>query len=256
MIATGSAGMIRVFVSDIDGCLGEPYQSYDLDTLRVLRERIREHPNAPAFSLCSGRAYAYVESVSQLMDVRAPVLFEGGGGLFDPVAARVEWHPEFTQEVEAALEEVGSWLRRDALAGTALMFDHGKRTQRGIVGADGEAIRRLVPEVQSFVSDLQAGLCVFSTPVSIDVLPEAMTKAAAMRWLAERLEIDLGEMAYIGDSEGDLPALQIVGRSFAPANAAPEVRAEVEVVTQGAVASGTLEAYDACIELNVAASAA
>ncbi|HEX7069182.1 MAG TPA: HAD family phosphatase, partial [Rhodothermales bacterium] len=87
--------MIRLFVSDIDGCLSEAYRPYDIPAFSRLAAMVADagglgdKPGIPAFSLCSGRAFAYVEAMTQLLGISTPVLFEAGGGIFDPVAVRV-----------------------------------------------------------------------------------------------------------------------------------------------------------------------
>ena len=56
--------MIKLFVTDIDGCLAEPYEPYDLEALSTLR-RLADGAQgpAPALSICSGRPYP-ISSVS------------------------------------------------------------------------------------------------------------------------------------------------------------------------------------------------
>jgi 3-deoxy-D-manno-octulosonate 8-phosphate phosphatase (KDO 8-P phosphatase) len=49
-------------------------------------------------------------------------------------------------------------------------------------------------------------------------------KAGALRLIAERQAISLSNICYIGDDVNDLPAMEIVGLSAAPANAHPLVR--------------------------------
>jgi len=62
--------VIKLFVTDIDGCLGEPYTPYDLDGLATLRRYAHDAgpptaPSAtPAVSICSGRPYPYVEALT------------------------------------------------------------------------------------------------------------------------------------------------------------------------------------------------
>src|SRR5690606_12784513 len=160
-----SAMPTKLFISDIDGCLAEAYQPYDLDGFRTLRQMIRRD-GAPAFGLCSGRPYSYVEAVSQALGLPAPCIFESGGGLFDPVAARVTWNPAFTPEVAAEMEEMKAWLLRHCGAGSGLMFDFGKRTQVGVIGPEAADVYRLVPEVEAYVARTHPDLLVFHTPVS------------------------------------------------------------------------------------------
>lgn len=247
--------MIRLFVSDIDGCLSEPYRPYDrqrLDAIAGLAARGDRNavPSAPpAFSLCTGRPYAYTEAVTQLLGLTVPVIFEAGAGLFDPVEARTRWHPDLDDATDGQLATMREWLTRES-RGTSLSLDIGKRSQAGVIGPDPEDVRALLPRVRAHVASTYPDLTVSATPVSIDVMSRRLTKAAGLRWLADTLDLSLRDMAFIGDTEGDLGGLALVGRSFAPANASPEVRAAVDTVTDGRVAEGVLEAYTRCINEN------
>lgn len=251
--------MIHVFISDIDGCLSEPYQAYSLPHFQTLAGYARAagpvHQDGrssalPSFTLCSGRPYPYVEAMTQVLGIQVPVLFESGGGLFDPVAARVTWHPLLTDALEERLADVRRWMRAEAIAGTSMMYDIGKRTQVGVIGPDPAEVAERVPLVEAYVAEHHPDMLVYHTPASIDVLPPGINKRNGLHWLAERLGIARANMAYIGDTNGDLEALASVGYSFAPANATPEVQAQVDVVTKGAVIEGVLSAYRWCIAEN------
>ncbi len=243
--------MISLFVSDIDGCIAEPYQPFQLERLTALVDLLHDpDPAVPSFSLLSGRAYAYVEAISQLLGLTTPVLFESGGGMFDPEAARVKWNPALTPEVERDLQEIRHWLVADCLPGTNMMFDYGKRTQMGIVGPDFDEVMEVVPRVERFVQENFPVFRVFHTPVSIDISLDRITKRQGMQWLSEELDVPLEKIAYIGDTNGDLPALEIVGHSFAPANAASAVRRMVDHVMDAPVADGVYAALEQCIDIN------
>lgn len=244
--------MIKLFVTDIDGCLAEPYEPYDLDGLATLRRTtqdaraLREEGPSPALSICSGRSYPYVEAITQALDVTTPVLFEAGGGRYDPVAAQTTWSPELTDDADAKLNAVERWFLMECIPGTKLSLDHAKRTQTGVVSPDVEEILALRPRTEQFVAEEAPGLHVFSTDISVDVVPPGITKRDGLEWLADDLAVDLDEIAYIGDADSDLEALEAVGVSFAPTNADAVVRERVDHVTTGAVIEGTLEAYRHC----------
>jgi hydroxymethylpyrimidine pyrophosphatase-like HAD family hydrolase len=244
---------VRLFVCDIDGCLAEPYQPYDLARLGALRDyaaRAEADPAYPAVSLCSGRAYPYVEAMTQVLGLTAPVLFEAGGGLFDPAEAQVYWPPAFTPEVAAALDAVKAWLIAEVLPGTALMYDYGKRTQAGVIGPVEAEVYAAVPRVEAYVAEHYPDLVVYHTPVSVDVIRRGITKAEGMPWLAGRVGLPLEEIAYIGDSNGDLGALGVVGHAFAPSNAAASVRETAQYVAEGDHIAGVLECYERCVKHN------
>lgn len=248
--------MIRLFISDIDGCLAEPYQPFDLDRFQELAHLIRQagqpgaHATWPAFSICSGRPYPYVEAVTQVLGVQVPVLFEAGAGMFDPREVVVRWHPNFTDELAEQVEALRHWMVTHCIPGTSLMLDIGKRTQAGVVGPDTEEILRLLPKVEEYVATHFPAFHVFHTHISIDVVPRGLTKREGVQWLIETLGLQAEEVAYIGDSNGDLGALDLVGYAFAPANAAESVRQQVSYVMEGTDIEGVLAAYRWCIGHN------
>lgn len=252
--------MIKLFVTDIDGCLAEPYQPYDLDGFSRFRSfvdeagSLTENQSVPSVSVCSGRSYPYVEAITQALGLSVPVLFEGGGGRFDPVAAQTTWNPALTDEIEAELEEVRHWFVTECVPGTQLSIDHAKRTQAGIVSPDPTEITAVRPRTEAFVAEHVPDLRVFSTNVSVDVVPPGITKRTGLEWLADHLGVAMSEVAYIGDADSDLEALSAVGMSFAPANADEEVLRTVDHVTSGHVLDGTLEAYRKCLDENEAES--
>lgn len=239
--------MTRLFLSDIDGCLSEPYEPYDLAALAAVRAAT-DVPGAVPFALLTGRSFGYTEAVAQLLALSAPAFFEAGTGAFLRAEKRVVWHPALTPEVEAAMADVRAWFFADLLPSMpTLAFDYGKRAQVGALAPASATVEAAAVEARSFVERLGAPLRVFTTPVSVDVVPSALTKGAALAWIAQVTGVRVDDMAFIGDSEGDADALRAVGRAFAPSNAAPGVRALPGiVVTASARTAGVLEAYRAC----------
>lgn len=248
--------MIELFVTDIDGCLGLPFVPYDLEGLGTLRGYAEEAGRPgddrakPALTICSGRPYPYVEALTQTLDVRTPVLFEAGAGLFDPVAAKTLWSPRWTKDLESTMEELRHWLATECIPGTRLMLDHAKRTHAGVITPDPDEIAELRPRVERYVDENADGLRVFTTDNSVDIVPGGITKRHGLAWLADTLDVEMDEIAYIGDTNGDLEALDAVGTSFAPANAHEVVREQVDYVTDGSILEGTLEAYRFCVQRN------
>ncbi len=59
----------------------------------------------------------------------------------------------------------------------------------------------------------------------IDLGPKGVSKGKGVRSLAAMYNIPLSNFVAIGDSTNDLPMLEIVGKAFCVANAAPEVKA-------------------------------
>ena len=248
--------MITLFLADIDGCLSEPYRPFGLDGFRQLREwagRAETDPRYPRIGVCSGRAYAYVEAVAQALALRAPALFESGGGRFDLDAARITWNPALTPEVESALAECRAFLVSEVVPRSpTVSFDYGKRSQAGIVGPVPGECETFLPQIEPFVAGLP-GLVAYHTPYSVDVVPQALTKVEALRWLARDEGTTLDEIAFIGDTNGDAPAIAACGFGIAPANGAASAKAAADLVTDAQTLDGVLEGYRACLARNGAA---
>jgi len=247
--------MIRLFVTDIDGCLSIPYRAFRLDVLGRLREYAvaagepGTHELYPAVSICSGRAYPYVEAMSQLLDLRCPVLFESGAGLFDPVQMHCIWHPEFDADVQIEMEEVKTFVT-SLTDGRRLSIDLSKRSQVAVVAPERSVIESVYEEIVGYVSSSHPALETFMTPFSIDIVAPHLTKREGIAWLAERCGLSWGEIAFVGDTSGDMGALAKAGRSYAPANADTPVKDLVDVTTAGSDVEGVLEAYHDAIEFN------
>lgn len=60
----------------------------------------------------------------------------------------------------------------------------------------------------------------------------AKDKKAALLAFAEKINLDPGEMAYMGDDVVDLPAMALCALSLAPSDAVDMVRERVDIVTK------------------------
>jgi 3-deoxy-D-manno-octulosonate 8-phosphate phosphatase (KDO 8-P phosphatase) len=65
-------------------------------------------------------------------------------------------------------------------------------------------------------------------------------KAAALRALAERHQLRLDEICFMGDDVNDLPALAIAGLSAAPADARPVVLSRCQFVSKHGGGNGAV----------------
>jgi len=63
------------------------------------------------------------------------------------------------------------------------------------------------------------------------VIQGSKDKLTSLRELAQRLGINPGEMAYMGDDVVDLPAMKLSAVSIAPADAVEMVRQKADIVT-------------------------
>ena len=250
--------MIRLFLADIDGCLAEPYREFDLGAfarLRAWAAHAEGQEGWPTIGVCSGRAYAYVEAVAQALGLQGPALFESGGGRFDLGAATIRWNPALSPEAELALDRVRDFFLREVVGPSdTISLDYGKRAQAGIVSAVRGEAAGFLDATRAFLDELEGRtgvrLLPFSTPWSVDVVPDGLTKAQALAWVAEQDGLTLDEVAFIGDTDGDVGALRAAGRAFAPANADAAAKDAADTVTECELVAGVSEAYLACLAAN------
>jgi 3-deoxy-D-manno-octulosonate 8-phosphate phosphatase (KDO 8-P phosphatase) len=65
-------------------------------------------------------------------------------------------------------------------------------------------------------------------------------KKAALESLAKDNNLELGQIAFMGDDLNDLPAMSVAGLALAPANAAIDVKKNVHYITQNAGGFGAV----------------
>ncbi|ACY17827.1 HAD family hydrolase [Haliangium ochraceum] len=248
---------VRLLVCDIDGCLSHPFRPpewpalAEIARLHMCRDTV---PYIPALTLCTGRPLPYAEAVAQWLGVSVPLLFESGSGMYDPSSNQVRWSPAIDAATEAALARLRPLIHDqlvDEYPGTRAEF--GKGRDVGFNHPDPTIIEDLRERVLALVEEHRGdgALEVHHTEISVNVIPAAANKGSGLRWLSQHLELPLSQIAYIGDSGGDLSALSCVGRPFAPANAIAEIRRRPEVtVTSGEATGGVLEAYEQLIAYN------
>ncbi len=80
-----------------------------------------------------------------------------------------------------------------------------------------------------------------SEELGVDLLLQGVSdKSIALEQVAHEFAIDMAEIAFIGDDLNDLPGLRVSGLSFAPSDAARDVRAEADVVLEARGGEGAI----------------
>lgn len=244
--------MIKLFVTDLDGCISEPFKTPDWDAIQKIRNlnlKSRESEVIPPLTICTGRPFPYAEAVAQWLDIRHPFVFESAG-LFHWDGHR------FVMAVEAAngkmepIQKMKKWLTEEVLPNfPGVNLEFSKLMDAGVVGKDLEQINQLHKLIMEKVEQDFPGLEVHATDVSVNTLMPGNDKLQGFKLLSEALDIQLSEMAYIGDSSGDVPALKKVKMAFSPQNAR-DIAKQHSVVIEKKTTSAVLEAYERIVEYN------
>ena len=244
--------MIRLFITDIDGCLLEPMKTPDWETLssiRSLNRKSGDEHHIPPLTICTGRPMPYAEAVAQMMGIDRPVIFENAG-VFDPDGYQIHLNNSFTDNVKGKINELKSWLQRNVVErfeGATPEFS--KIMDAGIIHPEKSVIQKVLPNVREYVSENYQNFEVNWTDISINVILKENDKRTGIKTLSKLAHLDPSEVAYIGDSGGDITGLKLAGRSFAPQNATEEVKQVSEVLDEENT-KAVLAAYHRIIEAN------
>ncbi len=83
-----------------------------------------------------------------------------------------------------------------------------------------------------------------SHPQFLEIVSPGVSKAAAVKILAEKFGVDKSEVMAIGDSDNDLPMLKAAGKSIAMGNGTAEVKNSCDFVTADCADDGFAAAVD------------
>lgn len=245
--------MIKLFITDLDGCISMPFvpPKWDVITeIKKLNELSKTDETIPPMTICTGRPMPYAEAVYQWLGMYKPYLFESGGGVYDMSENRLHWHPTFTEERERELQELKVFLRENFINKYPNTIpEFAKHTDSGIINQNPAVIQKMYPLIKEYVSANYPNFEVHYTDVSINVISKSTNKGEGIKFLCGLMNLDLKEVAFIGDTGGDRPGLEIVAKPFAPINAMKSAK-EVSEVMKGEDADAVLEAYNKVIEYN------
>lgn len=244
--------MIKLFVTDIDGCLSYPFRTPNWDTINQIRElnlKSRADEDIPPLTVCTGRPYPYAEAVAQWLDVRLPFVFESAG-LYIWEGNKIETALNDTDESLQPIHDLKKWLKNDLLPSfPTASLEFAKMMDAGIVCPEEDVVHEILAVINEKVSADYPDLEVHSTDVSVNILMPGNNKLQGMKLLSQQVGIKLDEIAYIGDTGGDIPALKNVKLAFSPANAIQPVK-EVTQNLKFETTDAVLEAYRQVIKLN------
>jgi hydroxymethylpyrimidine pyrophosphatase-like HAD family hydrolase len=247
--------MIKLFITDLDGCVSDPFITPDwraFSDIRELNIQSVDDPDIPMLSICTGRPMPYAEAVAQMLGIRIPFIFESGGGMYDVVQNKLTWTPALTPDIRRQVEEIKEWAMTHIMKSYPRSIpEFAKFTDIGIINPDTPTILKIFDESERFIAQGYPDFMVHRTEVSVNIILRQANKGEGIRMLCNELGYHLSEVAYIGDSSGDIAGLEIVGRSFAPANAAPEAKAAAQEVTRGRSTKGVIEAYYSLLVQNL-----
>lgn len=205
--------------TDYDGTIAQhgDVEESTVNALRALRETGRK------LVLVTGRELADLAKVCPFLDLFDRIVAENGALLYHPAdeSSKV-LAPEPPEEFVEA-------LRARGVAPLSVGL--------GIVAMQ-EIYSGLVRET---IRELKLPLQAIPNKGALMVLPSSVDKASGLRVALAELHLQPKEVVGVGDAENDFIFLRICGYSVAVANAIPELKQQVQLVTQGRNGAGVEE---------------
>jgi len=244
--------MIKLFAVDLDGCISHPYKTPvwgAINKIRDLNLESRSSDVIPPLTVCTGRPYPYAEAVCQWLDIRLPFVFESAA-VYHWEGNRIETVLDGNKDLLEPILDMKKWLRAELLPKyPTAMIEFTKMIDAGIISPSKETIQKMHEEIQTYVDINHSDLEIHTTEGSVNILIKGNNKYQGLKLLGKNLDISLDEMAYIGDSGGDVKALKFVKMAFAPSNGIDEVK-EVATTLSSEATEAVYDAYLEIIEQN------
>jgi hydroxymethylpyrimidine pyrophosphatase-like HAD family hydrolase len=248
-----TARLTHIFC-DVDGCLlpGKG-DAAPLEEMARLRKLLAAHSEL-GFSLCTGRPIPYVEAMTQVLGLcesQLAQVCEGGAALYWPgrdLPGR--------GGTEAAYELLGAFDRTTFLSElgrylepTAFRVEPGKMGCLSLYPSGGWTVGALHARMLAGHPGVER-FNLMPSSVAVDITPAGVDKASGIREACRRMGLELSAVVCIGDSENDLPMLELAGLAACPANASEPVMGVAGLVAKGAATAGVVEIVERVVKWN------
>ena len=243
----------RLLATDIDLTLTRTDRTVSERTAGCIRRAFRR---GAYVTLCTGRLPRSAEPYRGLITGSVPLILGNGAILQDALTGRTDYErlmpPEDARSVMAwgagRGEGMFVWTRSGLYADrTGPAFDSYGRLvhvppvlMRDFSEPIGQGVYKvmIIGEPARIAEDLREALscppgrvtAFTSDAGALEIVPEGVDKGTGLQKAAELLGIPREQVIAVGDGMNDVPMLRWAGLGCAMANAAPEVRAEADVI--------------------------
>ena len=220
---------IIAVATDYDGTLAKDGQVFP-ETVAAL-ERFRQ--SGRKLIMVTGRELPDLQSVFDRLDLFDRVVVENGALLY---------RPETKEATPLGDPPPPGFIDRLRASGIPLSVG------RSIVATVEPHEKVVLDAIREFGLELQ----IIFNKGAVMVLPAGVNKATGLVAALDELCLSRHNIAGIGDAENDHAFLKICGAGVTVANALPSLKAEADIVTEGARGAGVEELIDRILEDDLA----
>lgn len=257
---------IKLFVTDLDGTLLPTGNIVSPKNIKAVQDMVKA---GITVTIATGRMYRSALPIAESLGVDVPIITYNGS-LIKSVSGEIFYTaylvPEIVKELINFCKDRGWYLQNycdDKLYYTeyndyAKGYEEAVKVSGTAVGWEGLIkITENVPKLLTITSGADESLerikmfkekfgdkvdAFQSNANYVEITSHNVSKASAIKILAEKLNIDISETMSIGDSYNDLPMLKAAGKSIAMGNAVDEVKNSCDFVTGNCIDDGFAEA--------------
>ena len=253
---------VKLFVSDLDGTMLPDGNAVSAENIAAVQ---RAAEAGVVVTIATGRMFEAALPVAEALGVDVPIIAYNGALIKSPSGHIYEEHlidPLLAHDILTFCKERGWYIQ--SYSGGALryaeacdesrFYENSQKLIGEAVGWDGMFAHTagnckllLVTEGRDVtLVRSEAVLAAFGDRVDvtrsadclIEIVPKGISKASALRSLANKLGVAIEETMAIGDAYNDLPMLKAAGKSVAMGNAFPEVKEEADYETLSCTENG------------------
>jgi len=248
-----ASGMIDLIVADIDGCLTQGsstgYSLQLIEKLQTTNKLARTDSAVPPVTFCTGRPQPYVECLIQATHGYIPALCESGAVFYDPLLPSVLMHPAFGRNEELLPARLREMIDREMIC-DHITYGPGTVTHVALLVAPPHEASEYLDQALEIARRFDGEFLIETTRICIHFMFPRLHKGAGIEWLSRHTRIAPERMAGIGDAHPDLPFLDMMGFSCAPANAHEDVKNVCHLVSDKNYAEATMDFIDRIIAMN------
>lgn len=258
--------MIKAIISDIDGTLLNKKLEYTPRLVAAIKDA---EAQGVIFTLATGRMYSSAKNAVAGLDIKSPIICYNGAYIrefdSDNILYQQTLESAAANTILAACRE-NSWhvqyYINDELfcaKDNLLIQKYAKMTgvPHHVLGdafytPQARVSKILLIEEQGNLADIRQTLqatganvdFTSSKPSFLEIIPQGVSKGAAIRRLAAHLNISTDEIMAAGDSFNDLEMIQSVGHGVAMGNAEQALKDVARYITDHNDADGLAKAIE------------
>ena len=238
---------IKLIALDIDGVVSRGMKSnFNYTILNILANiniRAKKNSEYPPVTVITGRPQPYIEALLQVIKGYVPAVFEQGTGFYDPGNYIVGKNPDL-ENTEIFYEMRQRILTELVSENRSVSVQPGKEYTMSLFSNDKNIHKNLKEMILDKNREWEKHFDFIYSSNCLNIIPKGFHKGRGISLLSEKTGIPLKNILGVGDSDVDVPFLEKIGFSAAPANSSDNVKKTADYTASKYYQDGLFEILD------------